>query len=141
MGSMKPQPKILTIWRIVLTLCAVVPAFLNAILFPVPGRLWLWVSVVWIALYLAMYLVYLPLKYQKLTFSVSEERILLYSGVLYTYVRSIPLRNIQFTAITKTPFDHLFGLCSLVVTAAGGRIVLPGLREKDAEALSRALGS
>lgn len=139
MGQMKPQPKILTAWRVLLTFAMLAPAFLNALLFPIRGQAWLGVSAGWIVLFLVLYLVYLPLRYQKLSFSVSGDRILLYSGVLYTRARSIPLRNIQYSTILRSPLDRLFGLCSLVVTAAGGRISLPGLRLPDAEALAKAL--
>lgn len=116
----------------------VLPAFLNALIFR-SGRMFLLFTAVWVLIYLALVLVYLPLRYRNLSFTVTDEQIILHSGVIYNRVRSIPLRNIQFTAVYRNPFDGLFGLCSLVVTAAGGRITLPGLRIQDAEALSEVL--
>lgn len=139
MGKMKPQLKILSIWRMILAISMVIPAFANALFFPFRSRTWLFVSLGWIALFLALYLFYLPLRYHKLSFTVGNERILLYSGALYTRIRSLPLRNIQYVSVYQNPLERLFGLCSLVAVAAGGRISLPGLRREDAEALAKAL--
>lgn len=139
MGRIKPQPRILSIWRILLTLVMVLPAFANALFFPARGRAWLIITIVWVIVYLALFLVYLPLRYNKLSYSVGNERILLYSGALYTNVRVLPLQNIQYVSIYQNPIERLFGLCTLVAVAAGGRISLPGLRRQDAESLAKAL--
>lgn len=137
MSRIKPQPGVLTIWRIAAALAMVAPAFLSALL--TQGSVWIGLSAVWITVFLLLYLVYLPLRYEKLHFTVEETQITLYSGVLYTRVRAMPLHSIQFTAVRRNPLEALFGLCSLEVTAAGGQLVLPGLRLRDAEALSRVL--
>lgn len=139
MGNTKPQPRILMKWRINLALFMLIPAFLIALLFPVASRVWIILCAAWLVAFLGMYLVYLPLRYRGLSFTVEDDRILLYSGVLYTRVRCIPLRNVQFTTIHRSFADYVAGLCSLAVTSAGGRAVLPGLRPWDAEALSASL--
>lgn len=139
MGQMKPQPKILTIWRMSLTIAMVIPAFANALFFSPRSRVWLILSLVWLALFLILYLWYLPLRYNNLSFTVSGERILLYSGALYTRVRILPLCNIQYVSVYHNPIERIFGLCSLSAVAAGGRVTLPGLREPDAQSLAKSL--
>lgn len=115
------------------------PAFLNALFFYNQDHLRVWLTIGWIALYMVLYVIYLPLRYRNLSFSLTDTYIVLHSGVIYHRVRSIPLQNIQYTTLYRNPFDRLFGLCSLVVTAAGGRITLPGLRLSDAQRLSAVL--
>lgn len=140
MGSIRPQPKVLTIWRIMLAIGICVPAFLNSVFFRITSPIWTWGTVIWMTAFLLLYLIYLPLRYRRLSFSVTSDRILLYGGVLYRSARMVPIARIQYTSLSANPFERIFGLCSLVVVMAGGRAVLPGLRRQDAEALAAVLG-
>lgn len=136
---LKPQPTLLKKWRLFLLLISLVPAFLNALIFT-PGEVdWLVASGIWLLLFLFFYQYYLPVRFRKLTFSVSGSRIVIYSGVFSTIVRSIPLDNVQFTSHIASPLDAIWGLCSLKVTAPGGRVVIPGLSSKDADNLAKML--
>lgn len=135
MGTMKPQPRILVIWRIHLAVSMAIPAFLNALFFRLSDPLWVWITLGWLLIFLALYLVYLPLRYRGMSFAVAGDKILVYNGVLYARVKSIPMGGIQFTTLWAGPLERMLGLCSLILSSAGGQAALPGLRRKDAEAL------
>lgn len=140
MGTMKPQAQLLTIWRLTLAAAMCVPAFLNSLFLRVTNPVWLWTTLGWLAVFLILYLVYLPLCYRAVSFSVTADHVLLYKGVLYTRSLTVPLAGIQFVSLSSSPLEKLFGLRSVVVVVPGGRLVLPGLRTQDAERLSAALG-
>lgn len=141
MGQIKPQKNILTVWRIWLVIGTFPFALLNSLLFPTHSKVWICTTAAWVVLFLLGYLYYLPTRYRKLSFAIHEEQVVLYSGVLYTRVRTLPVHNIQYTTILRTPLDHPFGLCSLALVAPGGRITLPGLRLQDAKTLSSLLNN
>lgn len=129
----KPQPQILVIWRIILTLTALIPAFLVSLLLRVGSNVWMLLVSGLVLLYLSMYLVYLPLLYKKTSFGISGEKVVLVTGSLNTRVIAIPLSQIQFTTVARSVLDRLFGISTVVVTAAGGRIAIPGLNTADAD--------
>lgn len=139
MGKMKPQPQILTVWRIVLALAMVLPAFLNTLIFGRTGLIWAGTTAAWVVLFLVLYLAYLPLRYLRMSYSLTDDRIVLYGGVLYRNIKSIPIRNVQYTVVSRNLIARPFGLCTLLVVAAGGRMAIPGLRAEDAETLAGVL--
>lgn len=134
-----PQPQILAIWRIILTLVTVIPAFLVSLFLRSGSTAWA-VSISVLALmYLVVFLVYLPLLYKKMSYSVSEERILYITGVFYTRVMSAPVSGVQYVSVFQSVFGKIFGLASVVATLAGGRIVISGLKLADAESIAKLL--
>lgn len=135
----KPQQAVLTIWRLLLVLAAVPPAFLISLLFQAGGLPWLLLVAAWLLAFLFFYLLYLPLRYRKLAFQLQKDRIIVHSGIFYTRIRAMPLQSIQYVGLLISPLDALFGLSALVITAPGGRIVIPGLRRRDAENLAELL--
>lgn len=136
MNRITPQPQILICWRTWLALFMILPAFLNALFFPSYGGIWWICTALWVSLFLTGYLFYLPIRYRKLAFVIAGNQMSVYSGVFYTREKSIPLDHIQFTVISRNPLERLFGLSTLVAVAAGGRVVLPGLRLQDATSLA-----
>lgn len=129
---LKPQPALLTIWRLSLTCAAIPPAFLISLCLRIGGRAWSIATVIWALLFLFLYLVYLPLKFRRLAFTLKNERLTVHSGGFYIRMREMPLENVQYVGILISPFDALFGLASVSVIAAGGRVLVPGLRKQDA---------
>lgn len=136
MPNNKPQPAILTIWRIALIFITLVPAFLTSLILRIGSVAWTVATGLWIFAFLAAYLVYLPIRYKKLAYGISGDNIVLVSGTFYTRVCSIPIAGIQFTALVQSWLDRFFGLSTLVINAAGGRISIPGLKTQDAKALA-----
>lgn len=135
----KPQPKLLTIWRTELTLAAAVPAFLISLFLRTGSTAWTFTMCGLGLFYLAVYLFYFPALYKKMTFSVSEERIVYATGVFYTRVLTAPVSQIQFTAVSRSPIARFFGLASVIVIFAGGRIMISGLKAEDANRLAELL--
>lgn len=135
MASHIPHRRLLTIWRVSLGLFTLIPAFLISLIFEIFSGVWLLLSAVWLLLFFVLYLWYLPALYSNRRFSLDSDNIIQSGGVIYRYTHSLPAQNIQYASIITSPFDRLFGLCSLAIVAPGGRMVIAGLGPDTAKEL------
>ena len=135
----KPQPQAIVIWRILLFISTFAAAFLISVLFRIGSAAWLLLTCLLALAFLGIYIFYLPLLYKKMEFHIKNEKIIFNTGVFTNRVIAVPLPAIQFTTVSQTILGRLFGLSSVVITAAGGRMVIPGLKTGDAFALVQAL--
>lgn len=131
MTLQKPDLRILTVWRIRLLVTAVAPSAVTAYFFI--NRTWIWwlFSASWIAAFLYFYIGYYPIKYRKLSYSINQTCLIVHCGVVYTRIKAMPLCSIQYVSVSSTPLQQLFGLCSLVIYAAGSALRLSGLSLQD----------
>lgn len=134
-----PQPRILTIWRITLTLVAIIPAFLVSLLLKRESVAWAVSTGVLVMAYLLVFLFYLPLLYKKMTYSVSAERLIYKTGVFYNRVITAPVPAIQYVSVSQSVIERMFGIASVKATFAGGRVILSGLKTGDAEKIAELL--
>lgn len=135
----KPQRQLLTIWRVALAICAFIPAFIISLILEAPGAAWLALAALWLLLFLALYLIYLPMCFRALSFKIEGNTLIRRGGVVYSSTRSLPFSSIQYVTVTAAPLERIFGLRSLVAAAPGGRIVISGLTPKKAEELASAI--
>lgn len=135
----KPDLHILTVWRLRLLAAALVPSFLTAWFSPRINWLWWLFTAAWMCAFLYFYIFYYPIKYRKLAYGVNAHCLLVYCGVIYTRVKAVPFTSIQYTSVFSTPLERLFGVTSLFVYAAGGRVYIPGLAPQDARELQALL--
>ncbi|WRS26787.1 PH domain-containing protein [Oscillospiraceae bacterium MB08-C2-2] len=135
----RPHPAMLTIWRLYLLLPGFVAAFLSALFFQPRSVPWLLVTGLWVAGFLFMYFFYLPAKYHRLSYTIAEGQLVKHSGVFYRRVLRMPLRSVRYTSLYMNPLGSFWKIGSVLVVAAGGRMMLPGLRLEEIESLNRAL--
>lgn len=76
-------------------------------------------------------LVYLPLFFSTIVYTVSDTEITCSSGVFIKYHQSIKLSAVQYTAVVSTPFSALTGLNFVVFFVYGGRMQLYFLKKSD----------
>lgn len=98
-----PHRRILTIWRMVAAAFALAAAFAVALLFGQHPLLFRLTTGLWVVVFLGFFVIYCPIKYNRLKYSVGNGQVLLRGGVLYRRVKAIPLSNIQFTAAFCLP--------------------------------------
>lgn len=70
---------------------------------------------------------------------VGRHHLTLRRGQLFPITRRMPLRFITGCAILQSPLQRMTGTCVLVLYSSGVTTIAPGMRRKDAEALSAAL--
>jgi len=134
-----PQPALLRVWRIYLALIAAAPAFVASLFFNYKNIVWIIVTCGWLAFFFAGYLWYLPARFHKLSYRLDGDKLVVRHGVLVNHIDYLPLHSIQFTSSYTNPLSGAFGLSTLIVTAAGGRLVLPGLISNTAQNLAATL--
>jgi membrane protein YdbS with pleckstrin-like domain len=85
-----------------------------------------------------MVLIWPPLEYQNLRYTVREEDLMVESGVLFHSWSAIPYTRIQHVDTRQGPMERLFGLQRLAVYTAAGMHAdgsIPGLHADVAIAL------
>ncbi len=135
----KPSPKILTVWRIRLTVIAMIPVLALAPRHQVmtPARAVFAAS--FAIVYLVLFLFYLPSLYKSLSYQIDESRLVFTCGVIYKKMVAMPLCAVQAVSVTSLPLCRALGLSSLRAAAANSHLRLSGLRKKEAEALAERL--
>lgn len=141
MTDFYPHRRILTIWRMVAAGLALVAAFVTALFLGQNRFLFRLLTGLWVVVFLGYFVIYCPVKYNQLKYSVGNGQVLQRGGVLYRRVKAIPLANIQFTVAFATPLHRLFGLCTVALAAAGGTLFLTGLTRADAQRLRELIAS
>ncbi len=131
----KPDPHILTVWRLRLLPAAAIFFFLSLQFAAVHEPVWWLFTGSWITICIILLYFYFPLKYRRLSYAVNHRIFLLHCGVLYTRIKAVPFHAVQYAAILSTPLERRFSICSLMLYMAGGHISVPGLHNKEAEEL------
>ncbi len=131
------HPRAIVVWRMRLTLAALVPSFCSALFFPVRNWIWTAFTALWAGVYLFLFVVYYPIKYKKLTFALDDRYLVIRCGVFYNRVKAIPLGNLQYMTLLAGPLQRLFRVCSVQFICAGGRVLLPCVGQADAHTLAQ----
>lgn len=94
-----------------------------------------WYAVLWLigALFILTSLLYLPLLYLNVRYGISDEKIILKSGVIFQKTYVMMRDKISFVTVYTTPLDYLLGLSGLVISAPGSRLVILFMDAKRAE--------
>lgn len=134
----KPHPSLLLKWRLIFILGTLAVVFFFSLIFRLES-FWRWiVFAVYICLFVAGYLWYLPKRFKSIGFALGEKDLRLQSGVFTIRMRALPRKNAQFTDCKADLLDMIFRLNSVTITAPGGRLTIPGLSKKDAKELINA---
>lgn len=126
-----------TALTIALTLVAVIATTIillvpNTDITPIQGYL-KWLALPIVGLYV---LVWLSAKYK--AYSVREQDVSFYSGILFRRVVIQPITRLQHIEVSRGALERAFGLATLKLYSAGGAmhsVAIPGLLADDAEAL------
>lgn len=135
----KPDPRVLTVWRLRLIPAAALLLYLSIRLAALPDILWLTFTGLWICVLLFLCLVYYPMKYKRLSYGMNSRTLIIYAGAISLRIKAVPFHAVQYTSILTTPLLRMFGICSLVFYMAGSRVTLPGLLIKEADNLRASL--
>lgn len=137
--SRRPHLGQLFIWQAWTALSAGFPALGVSLLWAPGSTLWTLVTALWLFLWIARIALWLPVRFFRLGYALESDRLLVTDGVLFPVVRIFPLHALQTASVHADPLQRLFGLRSLCLTAAGARLVLPGLTASEAVRLASVL--
>lgn len=133
MGSF--PSRLLLLWQTRLFLTTVPVALFDGFFFYANRPLFTLLTAVWCAVLLFGYAVYLPGLYRHTQYQVTDSHIRHNTGFAIFRQNVVPVANIQYLFISRTPLQRIMGLSTLHVVAAGGAVHLSGLNRGDAEAL------
>ncbi len=70
---------------------------------------------------------YLPMRRKQMTFTLATDSLTATGGVLFTTYRRMPLAAVRHVTLLRGPIERLCGTAFLLVSAAGGHILVEGL--------------
>ncbi len=139
MQPKKPNIRMLYVWWLRMTVILIPLGFLSALVFSFTRLGGLIVTGLWVLAFLFFFCFYYPVKYHMLRYYINNGSFVVHCGVFYRRIKSIPLTNIQYTSVSASPFQTLFGVTSVFVFAAGAFIPLYGIKKSDAAILAQIL--
>ncbi len=138
------DPAIRTVWRIKLllwTLLVLIPVVFYEVTHLFAPDRWLPTGLLLVLVLVVggVMIWWLPrLRYRYWRYALGPEELVLERGVLVRVRTIVPLRRVQHLDIAQDLIEREFGLARIVLHTAGTRhsaVVLPGLRQEQAEAL------
>lgn len=87
-----------------------------------------------------LYLMICPkIKYERYRYSITEDSIEIKEGFLFVEINIVPIERIHKIIIKKAPIHKLFNLSNVVLTTAGGDVIIKLLDDKKIKAISSIL--
>ena len=125
----------LTYWRIHLLMLCVLPAVIGGFFYYTAVKLFTIWTFLWMAVFLLLCFVYLPMFHQYYRYAVSNILIKVDRGVLFQRMDAVYIRNLQYTTLIQTPLQRVMHLATLQLHAAGGSVWLYCLSYEEARLL------
>jgi membrane protein YdbS with pleckstrin-like domain len=135
----KPSPKILTVWRVRLTLLAFVPAFALSLRYDAGSFAWRVFAGAFVLSFAGAYLFYLPARLKNCFYGRHNGTLVVKLGVFGKRTLAMPLDAVQTVAVSAGPVCRALGLADVIVSAAGFRARIPGLSPEQAKNLAEEL--
>ncbi len=140
MEGVKPQYKLIWLWRIRLALICFVISVANSYLFSQGGLIKDIITYSWMGLFVVMFFILLPIAYNKIHYSYDNLSITLNHGMIYYRVKTLKQSNIKFSVVSQSPAEMVLGIYSLRLKAMGGDMVIWGLDKDQCNELKSSLG-
>lgn len=103
--------------------------FLKEETLPVSVNLiWVAVAVIWVICVVAPFV-----RYERYHYRFTEEEIDVKEGFLFVERNIVPIERLHKIAVESGPVDRIFGLAKVIVTTAGGDVVIRFLEAESAE--------
>ena len=105
---------------------------------PVP----LWADVClggWVVLSVVYCIVAPLIRYRRYEYQIDSEKVILVEGLWFITKEIAPIERIHQVSVIRGPIDRLYGVAKVVVTTAGGTIVLRFLEIDVAEQIAEHL--
>lgn len=87
-----------------------------------------------------LYLIISPkVRYERYRYSITEDAIDVREGFIFIERNIVPIERLHKIAIEKGPIDRMFKLAKVIVTTAGGDIIIRFLEDEKSEFIADAL--
>ena len=87
-----------------------------------------------------LYLILSPkIRYERYRYSITEDSIDVREGFIFTKRSIVPIERLHKIAIEKGPIDRMFKLAKVIVTTAGGDVIIRFLQDEKSEFIAETL--
>lgn len=87
-----------------------------------------------------LYLILSPkIRYERYKYSITQDSIDVIEGFIFTKRSIVPIERLHKIAIEKGPIDRIFKLAKIIVTTAGGDVVIRFLQDEKCEFIAETL--
>ena len=142
MEMKRPDPRVRLSWMLYTVVAALIPAALSLLLFRVsfiPDWIVNLFTALWALLLTLAVTVYFPLRYHRARYGVSDTHIEAVRGVYFISHCRMPMSAVRHITLVRGPLEYLFGLSFVIVSGAGGWLLLEGIPYEEAYALQQRL--
>lgn len=140
MKHYEPDRSGLTTLRVIITIVSV--GLLAAARIFIPWRLVMIISSAFVAaVALFLMLIYLPMYFTSITYTVTRSEIIRKSGVFIKFRQSVRFSSIQYTTVVSTPLAQYTGFNFIIFFVYGGQFRLLFLEQKDAKEILEISGA
>ena len=142
MELQKPSKKNILISELYLIVLILIMSAVSAVLFSleiIPSLVSIIFTCLWAAAIIFAALIYVPVYYKRLSYTLDEKYLTVNSGVIYFCSKTMPVKSIKYVTVIRGPLGQLFNMSSLIVFAAGSFLILPGLNYKKSKELQELL--
>jgi len=129
------SPLAMSVWQLRLIFFMFIPAFLLFFFYYPQSLVWKLCVIAAGAGFAFVSLLWLPVKYLKLSYRLDGNTLYIRWGVVYTRFSATFLENIQYVSVSATPLQRIFHLCSVNFILAGGRMSIPCISAGEGEML------
>jgi membrane protein YdbS with pleckstrin-like domain len=134
----RPHKRVRLTWTVYTLLAAILPGSLSFILFRLPivpfviARVF---TALWIAMWLFLLIIYLPLRYRCQRYELNDDCIIAVKGVYFSTRRWMPMHAVRHITVIRGPLEKLFDFTYVIISAAGGWLILEGIPTQTATEL------
>lgn len=79
------------------------------------------------------------IRYERYRYNIDDEKIDIIEGFIFTERNIVPIKRLHKISINQGPIDRIFELSKVIVTTAGGDVVIRFLELKKAEEIAENL--
>ncbi|NLK39309.1 MAG: PH domain-containing protein [Clostridiales bacterium] len=100
------------------------------------------IVLLFLLLIFALYAAISPnIRYLRYRYYIDNEKVVVLEGLIFITKSFVPVERIHQITVQKGPIDRLYGLGKVIITTAGGTVVMRFLEEEKAEQIAELLRS
>ena len=128
----KMSTKAKTIWRIRLTLAAILLSVLTGGIFAVSAPVGTIVAVIWLTVYFFGIILYVPLAYRACSFDINNDFLTVKKGIILNKYIVVNIDRVLYIEFFQSPLQRKMKVCSIIVHTAGSLIFIGQLEPEVA---------
>ena len=134
----RPSRRLWIVWMIYAVLAALLLSAASVAMTyirPLPQIYVYLFSALWVAVWLFVVCVFLPLRFRHMEYALHEDRLEVTDGVLIRRRRIVPLSNVRYITLLYGPPERIAGIGSLILFVTGGMVLIEGVPLRQAREL------